>query len=162
MAETPPSDPISVLFVCMGNICRSPLAEGLFRHKARGRGAETQFIVDSAGTGGWHAGERADGRVREVASRHGVDLDGRARQVTPGDFDRFDHVICMDDENRRQLEQAGAPDGKLRLLLECDPAAAVREVPDPYYGGRGGFETVYGLIDSACEALLDELLAVPR
>ena len=162
MAETPPSDPISVLFVCMGNICRSPLAEGLLGHKARGRGVESRFIIDSAGTGGWHAGERPDGRVREVASRHGVDLNGRARQVTPQDFDRFDHVICMDDENRRQLEQDGAPDEKLRLLLECDPAAAVREVPDPYYGGRRGFENVYGLIDSACEALLDELLAVSR
>ena len=162
MSKTSATTPISVLFVCMGNICRSPLAEGLFRHKARGRGVEAQFIVDSAGTGGWHAGECADGRVREVARRHGVDLKGRARKVTPEDFDRFDHVICMDDENRRQLQQAGAPHGKLRLLLECDPAAAVREVPDPYYGGRRGFETVYGLIDSACEALLDELLAVPR
>ncbi|MHC5006270.1 MAG: low molecular weight protein-tyrosine-phosphatase [Planctomycetota bacterium] len=162
MNETPQPAPISVLFVCMGNICRSPLAEGLFCHKARGRGVETRFIVDSAGTGGWHAGERADGRVREVAKRHGVDLNGQARQVTPEDFNRFDHVICMDDENRRQLEQAGAPGGKLRLLLECDPAAAVREVPDPYYGGRSGFETVYSLIDSACAALLDELLAAAR
>jgi protein-tyrosine phosphatase len=123
---------------------------------------ETQFIIDSAGTGGWHVGERPDGRVREVASRHGVDLNSRARQVTAEDFQRYDFLICMDDENRRHLEQAGAPDEKLRLLLECDPAAAVREVPDPYYGGRRGFENVYGLIDSACEALLDELLAVPR
>jgi len=162
MTETPQPAPISVLFVCMGNICRSPLAEGLLGHKARGRGAETRFVIDSAGTGGWHVGERPDGRVREIANRHGVDLNGRARQVTPQDFDRFDHVICMDDENRRQLEQAGAPAEKLRLLLECDPAAALREVPDPYYGGRRGFETVYDLIDSACEALLDELLAVAR
>ncbi|MHC4826268.1 MAG: low molecular weight protein-tyrosine-phosphatase [Planctomycetota bacterium] len=162
MPETPRNDPISVLFVCMGNICRSPLAEGLFCHKARGRGVETQFIIDSAGTGGWHVGERPDRRVREVANRHGVNLNGRARQVNSDDFDRFDHLICMADENRRQLEEAGAPDEKLRLLLECDPAAAVREVPDPYYGGRRGFETVYGLIDNACEALLDELLAVAR
>jgi protein-tyrosine phosphatase len=162
MAEIPQSDPISVLFVCMGNICRSPLAEGLFGHKARGRGVETQFIIDSAGTGGWHVGERPDRRVREVARRHGVNLNGRARQVTSQDFDRFDHLVCMDDENRRILEQSGAPDDKLRLLLECDPASAVREVPDPYYGGRRGFENVYGLIDSACDALLDELLAVAR
>lgn len=162
MPNTPDNEPISVLFVCMGNICRSPLAEGLFRHKARTRGAGGRFVIDSAGTGGWHVGERADGRVREVASRHGVDLDGRSRQVTAEDFGRFDLLVCMDKENRRHLAQLGAPAAKLRLLLECDPAATVREVPDPYYGGRRGFETVYGLVDSACEALLDELLAVAR
>ena len=162
MAETPASAPIHVLFVCMGNICRSPLAEGLFVAKARSRGVEEQFVIDSAGTGDWHVGERPDRRVREIANRNGVPLNGRARQVTRDDFERFDHLVCMDDENRRMLEQAGAPDEKLRLLLECDPHAAVREVPDPYYGGRRGFEDVYGLLDSACEALLDELLAVPR
>jgi protein-tyrosine phosphatase len=159
MAEARETTPIRVLFICMGNICRSPLAEGLFRHKAGGRGAADRFLVDSAGTGAWHVGERPDGRVRELARRRGVDLDGRARQVTPDDLERFDHLICMDEENLRQLERLGAPGSKLRLLLESDPSSTVREVPDPYYGGRRGFEVVYDLIDSACEALLDELLA---
>jgi protein-tyrosine phosphatase len=162
MSEIPEPAPVAVLFICMGNICRSPLAEGLFRHKARGRGAANRFVIDSAGTGGWHVGERPDDRVREIADRHGVSVDGRARQVTPEDFHRFDHLICMDEGNRRHLVYSGAPDSKLRLLLECDPSAAVREVPDPYYGGQRGFDAVYGLIDSACEALLDELLAVAR
>ncbi|MHC4217070.1 MAG: low molecular weight protein-tyrosine-phosphatase [Planctomycetota bacterium] len=162
MTKVPEPATVSVLFVCMGNICRSPLAEGLFRHKARDRGVEDRFVIDSAGTGDWHAGERPDERVREVAARHGVDLNGRARQVTAGDFQRYDHLICMDEANRRQLQQAGAPESRLRLLLECDPSTRVREVPDPYYGGRRGFETVYDLVDSACAALLDELLAVAR
>ncbi len=162
MSETPETAPISVLFVCMGNICRSPLAAGLFRHKARSRGAGNRFIVDSAGTGDWHVGERPDDRVRELADRHGVDLDGRARLVTPEDVNRFDHLICMDEGNLRRLMHVGAPGSKLRLLLECDPSSTVREVPDPYYGGQRGFEAVYGLIDSACEALLDELLAAAR
>ncbi|MHC4208935.1 MAG: low molecular weight protein-tyrosine-phosphatase [Planctomycetota bacterium] len=162
MSEPPETAPVSILFICMGNICRSPLAEALFRHKARDRGVGSRFVVDSAGTGSWHAGERPDGRVRELAERHGVAMDGLARQVTPRDLEHFDHLICMDEGNLRQLMSDGAPGAKLRLLLECDPAAAVREVPDPYYGGRRGFEAVYDLVDSACEALLDELLAAAR
>ena len=153
--------PIGVLFVCMGNICRSPLAEGLFLHQARGLGAVDRFIVESAGTGAWHVGERPDRRARAVAGRHGVELPGRARQVTPGDFTRFDHLICMDEDNLRDLRDLGAPGDKLRLLLECDPSASRRDVPDPYYGGVG-FDAVYRLIESASEALLGELLAVAR
>jgi protein-tyrosine phosphatase len=132
MVEPPKTTPVSILF---------------------------RFIIDSAGTGGWHVGERPDGRVREVADRHGVAVDGQARQVTPEDIRNFDHLICMDEGNLRQLMDNGAPGSKLRLLLECDPSSTAREVPDPYYGGRRGFEAVYGLVDSACEALLDELLA---
>ena len=161
MTKPPEADPIRILFVCMGNICRSPLAESVFRHHARERGVEDRFVIDSAGTGDWHVGERPDGRMRDVARRRGVALDGRARQVGPRDFDRFDPLVCMDESNRRQLERFGAPDDKLRLLLDADPSAPVREVPDPYYGGRRGFETVYDLVDRACAALLDELLAVP-
>jgi protein-tyrosine phosphatase len=143
----------------MGNICRSPLAEGVFEHKADLRGVRDRFTVDSAGTGRWHVGEPPDPRACEIAARNGVLLTGRARRVTRGDFGRFHHLVCMDEYNRRDLARLGAPAGKLRLLLEVDPSAVVREVPDPYYGGDQGFEIVYELIDSACEALLDDLLA---
>jgi protein-tyrosine phosphatase len=162
MTAPPETDPIRILFVCMGNICRSPLAEGVFRHQARDRGVGDRFVIDSAGTGDWHVGERPDGRMREVADRRGVAVDGLARQVVPDDFERFDHLVCMDESNRRQLVRFGAPNEKLRLLLDADPSSAVREVPDPYYGPRRGFETVYDLVERACTALLDELLAVDR
>lgn len=150
---------IGVLFVCMGNICRSPLAEGLFLARAAQRGVADRFEVDSAGTGAWHVGEQPDARVREVAARHNIILAGRARQVSRDDFDRFDHIICMDEDNRDRLARRGAPESNLRLLLEFDPTAGTREVPDPYFGGSQGFEIIYELIDSACRALLESLLA---
>ncbi len=153
---TPPKS-TSVLFVCLGNICRSPLAEGVFIHQAKERGIDAQFHVDSAGTGNWHAGDLADARMRETATRHGVHLPSRARQVTAADFTTFDHIIAMDESNRRDLISVGAPKAKVRLLLELDPQAAVREVPDPYYGGPEGFEEVFALVDSACKLLLSEL-----
>ncbi len=158
MNPVPPSS-ISVLFVCMGNICRSPLAEGVFLPKTQRRGVAGLFMVDSAGTGGWHAGDRADPRAREIARHHGVTLEGTARQVIREDFDRFDHLICMDNDNRSDLLDAGAPPEKVRLLLEFDPGLEVREVPDPYYGGPDGFQKIYTLIERGCEALLDDLLA---
>ena len=142
----------------MGNICRSPLAEGIFLRKAEDRGAADRFLVESAGTGGWHAGERADPRVREVAGRHGLTLSGTAREVCPDDFVQFDHLICMDDANLADLLDRGAPSQRVRLLLEFDSAQSMREVPDPYYGGADGFEALYAMIDSACEALIVEML----
>jgi len=145
-----------VLFVCMGNICRSPLAEGVFLHKAKARGVSDLFEVDSAGTGGWHAGDLADARMRETASRHGVDLPSRARQVRDTDYAHYDSIICMDLENRRTLLAMGAPAGDVQLLLDFAPDLDEREVPDPYYGGDEGFEHVYQLVDVACDALLDE------
>ncbi len=151
---------IGVLFVCMGNICRSPLAEAIFLRRAELREVADRFVVDSAGTGGWHVGERPDPRAREVAARNGIVLEGHARRVGAGDFRRFHHLICMDDNNRRELERLGAPGERVRLLLEVDPTTPMREVPDPYYGGAGGFDAAYALIDSACEALLDDLVAV--
>jgi protein-tyrosine phosphatase len=148
--------------VCMGNICRSPLAECVFRHKAALRGAADRFEVDSAGTGGWHAGEPPDPRVRQVASRNGVTLAGAARQVIVADFARFDLILCMDEDNREGLMRLGAPREKVRLLLDALPKSTTREVPDPYYGGAEGFEEVYRLVDAACDSLLDSLLAVKR
>ena len=151
--------PTRVLFVCMGNICRSPLAEGIFRHKSNQRGVSDLFLVDSAGTGDWHVGEAPDERVQRLADRHGVKLDSAARQVRRRDFKRFDHIYCMDEDNREELLDMGAPAGKVRLLLECDPDAPFIEVPDPYFGGDDGFELVWRLVDSACGAVLDQLLA---
>ncbi len=150
-----------VLFVCLGNICRSPLAEGIFRHKVNERGVDHLFVIDSAGTGGWHAGNLADARMRRVAAQKGVALESRARQVHEEDYRSFDHILCMDESNHQDLIAMGAPAARLRLLLACDPNAPLEEVPDPYYGDDDGFERVFGLVDSACSALLDELLGAP-
>jgi protein-tyrosine phosphatase len=144
--------------ICMGNICRSPLAENVLRHKAQQRGVDHLFVIDSAGTGGWHVGEPPDARVSRVAASHGVRMTGAARQVSPDDFQNFDLLICMDQDNREHVLKMGAPAERVRLLLEFDPAASHREVPDPYYGGADGFELVYRLVDSASERLLDHLL----
>jgi protein-tyrosine phosphatase len=146
----------------MGNICRSPLAANIFRHKIKQRRVEEYFVIDSAGTGGWHAGEPPDPRVRSVASARGIAMSGTARQVTRDDFQRFDWLVCMDEENRANLLHLGAPPAKLRLLLQCDKNAPCHEVPDPYYGGPDGFEHVFSLVNSACDALLSELLRETR
>jgi protein-tyrosine phosphatase len=141
----------------MGNICRSPLAEGLFLHKVNRRGVAEQFRVDSAGTSGWHEGEPADARMRAEAARHEVTLPSRARAVRHDDFTTFDLIVCMDDANRDELMRMGAPEDRVRMLLAYHPKAPVSEVPDPYYGGAEGFATVFGLVDAACDALLEEL-----
>ena len=157
-APQPDSAPLCVLFVCLGNICRSPLAEGVFRHLVREEGLEDRFEIDSAGTGDWHAGQGPDGRSVAVAAAHGVDLPGRARQVRQDDFDRFDLIVAMDRDNLRDLERM-ADDGtraRLHLLREFDPEGG-DDVPDPYYGGADGFEIVYGMVHRSCARLLEEL-----
>ena len=160
--EADPSDQkTSVLFVCLGNICRSPLAEGVMRHLVRERGMEDRFHLDSAGTGAYHVGEPPDIRARRVAQENGVDLDGAARQVELEDFHRFHHVLAMDQANLRDLERlhsnvdgGAAPE----LLRAYDPEAEEgAEVPDPYYGGPDGFERVFQMVRQACSGLLDEL-----
>ena len=148
-----------ILFVCMGNICRSPTAEGVMRQLIADAGLEDVVEVDSAGTGGWHAGEPPDARATEAARRRGVTLEGGARQVRPEDFDRFDLIVAMDRENLRDLRAMAPDDGareKLRLL------APDQDVPDPYYGGDRGFETVLDMVGAACRELLDELRAADR
>ena len=151
-----------ILFVCMGNICRSPTAEGVMRSLL---GDDDAIEIDSAGTGGWHAGEPPDDRATAAARRRGIELDGAARQVRPSDFRDFDLLIAMDRRNLRDL-QALAPDdearAKVRLLREFDPASAGApdvDVPDPYYGGERGFEDVLDMVEAACRGLLDELRA---
>ncbi len=150
----------SVLFVCLGNICRSPLAEGVFRHLVEERGLADRFDIDSAGTGAWHGGERPDGRAAAVAERHGVSMDSRARQVEAEDLQRFDHILAMDRSNLRELQKMMGLSGAevaLHLLREYDPEEDGDEVPDPYYGGAGGFEQVYAMVYRSCEALLEDI-----
>ena len=148
----------SILFVCMGNICRSPMAEVLFRHKATLRGVSGEFFIDSAGTGGWHAGDRPDERMRRMASRNGIELDGSARQVHRDDFEKFDMIVCMDEDNYRNLLAMGAPVERLTKMLQHDPDCAYQDVPDPYYGDGDGFQTVFDLLEKSCDLLLDSLL----
>jgi protein-tyrosine phosphatase len=156
-----------VLFVCLGNICRSPLAEGTFIHRARQRGVLGRFDVDSCGTGAWHVGERADPRSLAVAARHGIELPSIARQLDPQrDFDRFQWLIPMDRSNRRALLAAGADPARARLMRSFDPALAAAdegamEVPDPYEWAGDGFESVYQMLDAACTGLLEFLLRSP-
>lgn len=161
-------DALRLLFVCMGNICRSPTAEAVMRAVLAEAGADGRVAVESAGTGEWHAGEPPDARATEAANRRGVALEGAARQVRPSDFREFDLLIAMDRRNARDL-QALAPDAeaaeKVRLLREFDPASAGApdlDVPDPYYGGPDGFETVLDQVEAACRGLLDELRAAGR
>ncbi|HKJ01139.1 MAG TPA: low molecular weight protein-tyrosine-phosphatase [Longimicrobiales bacterium] len=152
--------PTSVLFVCLGNICRSPLAEGVYCHLVEEEGLGEHFVIDSAGTGAWHVGERPDRRSIAVAAHHGVELPGRARQVTRDDLTRFDRVVAMDRDNLEALKELaprGGGGARLHLLREFDPSGDGDEVPDPYYGGPDGFEVVYQMIRRSCERLLAEL-----
>ena len=148
----------AILFVCLGNICRSPLAEGVFRHRAEALGVADRFTLDSAGCGGWHQGEPPDRRSIATAARHGVDLSGqRARQIRPADFDDFDLILGLDRDNVRHLEGMAA--GKARVALYLEEALGLRkDVPDPYYGSDRDFEAVYRLCDQASEDLLARLI----
>jgi len=151
-------DQTGVLFVCLGNICRSPLAEGIFIHLARERGVLDRFRVDSCGTGGWHAGERADPRSIAVAAKYGIELPSIARKFDPRrDPVDFHWLIPMDRQNHRDLLDHGVPGEKLRLMLDYHPELKSGEVPDPYYGGPDGFDKVYEMLRIASERMLDDL-----
>ena len=149
----------AVLFVCMGNICRSPTAEGVFRHHVEAAGLTGDIEIDSAGTHAYHVGEPPDRRARAAAERRGMSLEGiYARRVSTADFERFDYIIAMDEDNLYRLQQE-APDehkAELRLFLEFSKAPET-EVPDPYYGGTAGFERVLDLVDDASRGLLESL-----
>ena len=147
----------NILFICMGNICRSPMAEGVFIHKLGERGIRDDYRVDSAGTGGWHAGSPPDHRSEEVARRNGVPLVSRARQVDDRDFETFDLLVVMDRDNARELAAMGCPEEKIRLLMSYHEDSAHDEVPDPYYGGPDGFQLMYDLIDGAIDRLIDRM-----
>jgi protein-tyrosine phosphatase len=155
------SDRVRILFVCLGNICRSPLAEAVFRAEARRRGVEHLFELESAGTSGYHAGCGPDRRSVETARRRGVEVTGVSRQVTDEDLHRFDYVIAMDGDNYAELDQLkAAADGTARVhrLREWDPEADTLDVPDPYYGGGSGFDRVHDIVERSCAALLDSLV----
>jgi protein-tyrosine phosphatase len=155
------SDKLHVLFVCLGNICRSPLAEGVFRHLVSEAGLEDRFVIDSAGTSSYHEGDPPDSRASAVAHARGIQLTGRARQLKRTDLDRFDYVILMDAENRQAAERLArrdAPRAVMQLLREFDPHAdGDLDVPDPYYGGPRGFEKVHDIVERSCRGLLEQL-----
>ncbi|ESQ81678.1 hypothetical protein AEAC466_20500 [Asticcacaulis sp. AC466] len=150
----------AILFVCLGNICRSPLAEGVFRAQAEAAGVANRFIIDSAGCGGWHAGEQPDTRAIQTAARHGIDISGqRARQIQTDDFDRFDLILGLDRDNVRHLTAMRPDTARAKVALYLDEALGVaKNVPDPYYGGSSDFEAVYALCEKASTALLKQLL----
>jgi len=154
------SKKVKVLFVCMGNICRSPTAHGVFRRLVVEQGLSHLVEIDSAGTHAYHIGEPPDRRARQTALERGIDIgDLRARLAEPADFDRFDYVLAMDQDNYRNLSRL-CPEGmesKLRLFMDFAPEFGFREVPDPYYGGQRGFDQVFDLVEEAARGLLDDL-----
>ncbi len=156
---------IAVLFVCMGNICRSPTGEGVFQHYVKQAGYEDSIHIDSAGTIDYHAGNPADQRMQAFAQKRGYSLDSIARKVTRADIDDFDLIVAMDVENLENLDYlAGARLPHIRMLGsfldDSDDPVMGRSVPDPYYGGDAGFEAVLDMIESACPAMLDHCLTL--
>lgn len=154
-----------LLFVCLGNICRSPAAEGVFLHQLQQQGLSDRFVVDSAGTGGWHVGKPADRRMRAAAERRGMHLPSRARQITLADLSGFDRILTMDDANLRAVQALAREVPQRQNLAVVEPITthcrrfSAVEVPDPYYGGEEGFEQVLDLLEDACAGLLQTLLA---
>ena len=151
-----------LLFVCLGNICRSPAAEGVFLHLLNERGLSDSFVVDSAGTGGWHTGNPADQRMQAAAARRGIQLPSRARQISLDDLSEFDLILTMDDANLATVQSLVRDAGRratatVRPMLSYAQRFSEAEVPDPYYGGESGFEHVLDLLEDACSNLLDEL-----
>lgn len=154
---TPPEKK-SVLFVCLGNICRSPTGEGVFRNLLEERGLQDHLVVDSAGTIGYHAGHAADERMQAAARKRGYQLLSRSRKITEQDLETFDLVIAMDRENQRDIGYVlEDPQSEIRLLSDFLGDDWPSDVPDPYYGGQDGFEYVLDMIETACPAILDYL-----
>jgi len=142
-----------VLFVCLGNICRSPLAHAVLRHKAEG----LDVVVDSCGTSGWHEGEPSNPMSVRTAAKHGIDMsDLRSRKLTRRDLQDFDLIIAMDSSNLRNIKKLGEPRGRLAMMREWDPHGP-GDVPDPWSGPASGFDEVYSIVDRCCDALLDDL-----
>ena len=151
---------VSVLFVCMGNICRSPTAQGVFRKLVEDAGLEELIEIDSCGTHAYHVGKEPDPRARETALRRGLDIsDLRARQIQPEDFERFDYILAMDEDNHYALSLICPLEHqeKLQLFMEFAPHWGEREVPDPYYGGETGFEQVFDMVEEAARGLLEAI-----
>ena len=152
-----------ILFVCLGNICRSPAAEGVFKQKVKDRDLEKLFVVDSAGTGGWHVGDLADPRMRETALSRGIELTSRSRKIEESDLYEFDHILVMDNDNLDAVKSLIKDDknpvnSKINLILSYSKNSQLEEVPDPYYGGQNGFDKVIDLLDDAMDGLIDSLM----
>jgi protein-tyrosine phosphatase len=149
---------VRVLFVCMGNICRSPLAQGVFENVLRREGLEDEVSVDSAGTGHWHVGSPPDERALSAASLRGLDLSAqRARQIARDDCQNFDYILTMDEENYHMVSSLCRGSAVVRPFLDFATGSPEREVPDPYYGGSDGFEHVLDLVEEASEGLLEDI-----
>jgi protein-tyrosine phosphatase len=149
---------VRVLFVCMGNICRSPLAQGVFENVARREGLDDQIFVDSAGTGNWHVGSPPDERALSAASVRGLDIGSqRARQIRAEDCENFDYILTMDEENYGMVSSLCRGSAVVRPFLDFAADSPEREVPDPYYGGPEGFERVLDLVEEASEGLLEDI-----
>ncbi len=148
-----------VLFVCMGNICRSPAAEIIFRHQVADAGREQDFEIDSAGTISYHTGNPPDPRMAETLQRRGYRVTGRARQIQKADLERFDLILTMDEENLenvRKLDPDGRHHGKIRPFVDYLRELESPRIPDPYYGGQKGFERVIDLLEDGCQGLLEQ------
>tara|TARA_B100001109_G_scaffold244761_1_gene231775 strand:+ start:493 stop:966 length:474 start_codon:yes stop_codon:yes gene_type:complete len=152
-----------ILFVCLGNICRSPAAEGVFKQKVKDRDLEKLFVVDSAGTGSWHVGNLADPRMRETALSRGIELTSRSRKIEENDLYEFDHILVMDNDNLEAVKSLikgckNPINSKIKLILSYSKSSQLEEVPDPYYGGKKGFDKVLDLLDDAIDGLIDSLI----
>jgi protein-tyrosine phosphatase len=151
-----------LLFVCLGNICRSPMAEGVFRRVAEEQGVLDRFEIDSAGLGNWHAGQAPDARAQQAAGNRGIDISGQsARQLTGADYARFDLLLAMDSANYEELTQLAPKEArhKIRQFLDFAPQTGTRDVPDPFFGGSEGFDHALDLIEAGARGLLADLLS---
>ena len=152
-----------ILFVCLGNICRSPAAEGIFNQKIKERDLEKLFVVDSAGTGSWHVGNLPDKRMRSTALSRGIELTSRSRQIEENDLYEFDQILVMDKDNLEAVkslikDDKNSVNSKVKLILNYSKKSQLDEVPDPYYGGQNGFEQVLDLLNDAIDELIDSLI----
>ncbi len=153
---------VRILFVCLGNICRSPAAEAVLIHRIKEKGIEKNFFVDSAGTGGWHVGSPADLRMREASQRRGIKITSKARQITHQDLNKFDYILTMDKDNLASVNSlAMGSNAKncaiIKPFLSYSRHTNLIEVPDPYYGGDDGFDQVLDLLEDACDGFLLDL-----
>ena len=152
-----------ILFVCLGNICRSPAAEGIFNQKIKERDLEKFFVVDSAGTGNWHVGNLPDKRMRATALCRGIELISRSRQIDENDLYEFDQILVMDKDNLEAVKSLAKDNidlvnSKIKLILSYSKTTKLEEVPDPYYGSQNGFEKVLDLLNDAIDELIDSLI----